>query len=570
MASNNGVFCKEQFLCPICLDVFIRPVSTPCGHNFCMVCITTYWNNTPVCRCPICKEEFETRPDLKVNTFISEFVAQFRLHDLPESRAGSSGEQTAGGGHTVRCDACGDAKRKAVKSCMECRRSYCDVHLEPHHKDGGLKSHTLVGPLENLKERICKDHTRLLILFCRNDSRLLCDVCAAASHASHDIIPVQQACEEKQALIGEAEAKAQQMIDDRQQKVQSLKESVSQSQRETEDVLADCVRDFTLLFYEVHQVQEELVKVMQEKQKAEERQADKLIASMEKEITQLRGSVANLQRLKSTTDQLLFLQDFQDPFNLPHTMDLSSLTLNRRVEIHHMRTSVSTSVSKLRALLGKMSRDVEEVSSGTSGLREATLRYVQQYEQDVLLDPDTAHPLLIVSIDRKQVRYSMGSGLWGAQILKPNMFTEHLAVLGHRGFSSQRFYFEVFVGDKTEWCLGVATASIQTSGSLTRSPNSGLWAIWFLVDKFETFSCPNVPVHFGKVEKVGVFVDYGGAQISFYDVQAATQIYTFTECSFTEELYPYFNPCDNEYGSNLEPMVIVPVDHTHGPEELDT
>ena len=164
---------------------------------------------------------------------------------------------------------------------------------------------------------------------------------------------------------------------------------------------------------------------------------------------------------------------------------------------------------------------------------DTELRHMQRFEVDVRLDPDTAHPLLILSDDGKQVRYN--EGLWLNQNLNPNMFTVHLAVLGLRGFSSCKYYFEVFVGKKTEWCLGMATASIQKRGALIRGPHSGLWAIWFLGNKFEDFSSPNEPVHFGKVEKVGVFVDCDGGQISFYDVETATHIYSFMECLFTEE-----------------------------------
>uniref|UniRef100_A0A8D0CRA6 B30.2/SPRY domain-containing protein n=1 Tax=Sander lucioperca TaxID=283035 RepID=A0A8D0CRA6_SANLU len=247
---------------------------------------------------------------------------------------------------------------------------------------------------------------------------------------------------------------------------------------------------------------------------------------------------------------------------LPHTMDLSTFSFNRQVEIHHIRKTLNKSMSQLRMLLNKMTTEIQQFSDGTDVSNDATLRYVQQYEVDIVLDPDTAHPLLILSNDRKQVRYSSDLGLWVNQNLNPNRFTEHLAVLGQRGFSSRRFYFEVFVGGKTEWCLGVATATVQRRGALVRSPYCGLWAIWFLKDKFETFKSPNVPVHLGIVEQVGVFVDYDGGQVSFYDVQTATLIYSFTECVFTEELHPYFNPCDNEFGSNLEPLIIVPVSRT--------
>ncbi|XP_074475116.1 E3 ubiquitin-protein ligase TRIM39-like [Sebastes fasciatus] len=545
MASSNPLLSEEQLLCPICLDVLTQPVSTPCGHNFCMSCITSYWNDVPVSQCPVCKETFLRRPDLKVNTFISQLASQFMSLQVTDAHIRSPEQQQARGGGAVLCDICTDTQREAVKSCLECLTSYCNVHLEPHHRVAGLKRHTLVEPLASLEDRVCKEHFRLLTSFCRNDRVLLCDVCAGLRHVNHDVVPVQRAYEEMKALLGDAEAKVQQIIQARLQKIRAIE----QSKTETKDVIANSVQDLAAL-----------VKVIEEKQKAAEEQADGFISGMKREITELQKTTMKLRELKQTEDPLSFLQSSPNPSILPHTMDLSIFSFNKQVEIHHILKSLSKSVSQLRMLLNKMSTEIQKVSDGTDVSNDATLRYMQQYEVDVVLDPDTAYPRLIISDDRKQVRYSEVSGLRRNQ--NPNMFTGKFAVLGQRGFSSPKFYFEVFVGGKTEWNLGVAKASAQRKGKLVLRPQFGFWAIQFVKDKFDTFSSPSVPVHLGKVERVGVFVDYDGGQISFYDVQTATPIYSFTECVFTEELYPYFNPCNNEYGSNLGPMIIVPVSRT--------
>ncbi|XP_071319142.1 E3 ubiquitin-protein ligase TRIM39-like isoform X2 [Trachinotus anak] len=557
MASNTSLLSEDQFLCPICLDTFTRPVSTPCGHNFCITCLTSYWDNEPICQCPVCKETFERRPNLKVNTFISELASQFMLLHATDAHIWSPDQVKADGG-AVLCDICGDIQQAAVKSCVECLTSYCSVHLEPHHRAAGLKRHKLVEPLANLEDRVCKEHNHLLASFCKNDKALLCDICASSLHVNHDVVPAQRAHREMKDLLADTEARVQQMIQERQQKVQATKESVKQSKRETKDVIANSVRDLTALVSEIQRSQAELVKGMEERQKAAEEQAGGFISSVEQELAELQRTAMKMRELRQTEDQLHFLLDFPKASLLPPTMDLSTFIFNRNLEIQHVEKCLSSSVSQLRMLLVKMNTEINTSSASN----DAMLTYLQRYEVNVLLDPDTAHPLLILSNDRKQVRYSMGASLWRIQNLNPNMFTEHLAVLGQRGFSSHKFYFEVFVSQKTEWCLGVATASVQRRGALVRSRHSGLWAIWFLEDKFETFSSPGKTVYLGKVERVGVFVDYHGGEISFYDVQTAALIYSFTECVFTEELYPYLNPCDNEYGSNLDPMVIVPVSRT--------
>ncbi|XP_058477538.1 probable E3 ubiquitin-protein ligase TRIML1 [Solea solea] len=555
MASSLHLLSMEQFLCPICLDTITQPVTTPCGHNFCMSCLTTHWNSNPVCRCPMCQETFERRPNLKVNTFISELASQFTLLHMTDANICSPAQPKDNSGCAVLCDVCTETQHEAVKSCLECQTSYCSDHLEPHRRAAGLRRHTLVDPVVSLEDRICKEHNHFFAMFCTDDNVLLCDICATLLHVNHNVVSVQQAHDDMKGQLRDKEIIVQEMIKKRQQNVSAVKESLNQSKIETTDVIDDSVQDFTALVSEIQKSQAELVKVIEEKQKAEEEEAEELISRMEQEVIELQRKQVELMELRQTEDQLSFLQNF--PHSSPtFLMDLSKV--NRTMEIRHMQKYLSSSTSQLRRLLNKMTTDINTFSVSNV----AALRYLQQFEQNIELDRDTAHPRLILSDDRKQVRFNMGQVLKRIQDLKPTMFMKHLAVMGNRGYSSGKFYFEVSVSQKTEWSLGIATASIQRRGILARSPHSGLWAMRFLKDRFEVFSYPGEIVYLGKTERIGVFVDFEEGDVSFYDVQTATLIYSFTECVFNEKLYPYFNPCDNEYGSNLAPLVIVPVSRT--------
>uniref|UniRef100_A0A3B5ML83 Bloodthirsty-related gene family, member 1 n=1 Tax=Xiphophorus couchianus TaxID=32473 RepID=A0A3B5ML83_9TELE len=78
LQSCEDFLSEEQFLCSICLDVFTDPVTIPCGHNFCKTCITKHWNISRHQQCPLCKEQFDPKPALRINTFISEMASHFR------------------------------------------------------------------------------------------------------------------------------------------------------------------------------------------------------------------------------------------------------------------------------------------------------------------------------------------------------------------------------------------------------------------------------------------------------------------------------------------------------------
>ena len=59
---------------------------------------------------------------------------------------------------------------------------------------------------------------------------------------------------------------------------------------------------------------------------------------------------------------------------------------------------------------------------------------------------------------------------------------------------------------------------------------------------------------------MGIFLDYEGGSVSFYNAETKTHIYTYSGCSFDEPLHPYFNPCVQDDGKNTTPLVVCPLE----------
>ncbi|XP_067266968.1 pyrin-like isoform X22 [Chanodichthys erythropterus] len=210
-----------------------------------------------------------------------------------------------------------------------------------------------------------------------------------------------------------------------------------------------------------------------------------------------------------------------------------------------------------------MKREQDELRTNYTRVKEQLqlhddLKRMQQYAVDVTLNPDTAHPSLILSDDGKQVR--LGDK---RQKLpdKPERFNTSVCVLGKEGFSSGRFYFEVQVKGKTEWDLGVARESINRKGQIILTPSRGFWTVWLRNEnEYAALSDPPVSLSLRvKPQRVGVFVDYEEGLVSFYDVKSSSHIYSYTDQSFTGKLYPYFCPSLNNGGKNSTPLIITPV-----------
>ncbi|XP_075947795.1 E3 ubiquitin-protein ligase TRIM21-like [Anarhichas minor] len=543
MAAANYLSSEDQFLCSICLDVFTDPVTTPCGHNFCKNCITEHWNTSDRCQYPMCKEVFISRPDLRINTFISEMVAQFR--QSAQQKTSSSEQQESKPGE-VPCDVCTGTKLKALKSCLVCLASYCETHLEPHLTMSGLKRHQLIDPVENLEDRMCTKHDKPLELFCKTDQMCVCMLCPVLDHKTHEFVPLKEEYEGKKVELKKTEAEIQQMIQKRRLKIQEIKHSVDLSEEDADREIVEGVQVFTHLKESVERGQANLIDTIKEKQKRNEKQAEAFIKELEQEISELMKRSTEVVQLSLSEDHLHVLQSVQSSniHHPPPTKDWTKVS----VPPASYEGTVMRAVVQLEETL---SRKIKK-------LLEAELKTVQKFAVDVTLDPDTANPSLILSADRKQVRTGKVR-----QCLpdNPERFSLNPCVLGTEIFSSERFYYEVQVKGKSDWDLGVVRESINRKTHVTLRTQDGYWTIFLRNgNEYKAATGPSVLLSLkSQPQKVGVFVDYEEGLVSFYDVDAAALIYSFTGCSFNEKLFPYFSPCQNYGGKNSAPLIVSPV-----------
>ncbi|XP_041849414.1 nuclear factor 7, ovary-like [Melanotaenia boesemani] len=556
MSAGSNQRSEDQFLCSICLDVFTDPVTTPCGHNFCKNCITQHWEDKVLYECPLCKDSFFARPQLNINTLLREMVDQFRRERQQEASSSSSEQQAAKPGE-VLCDVCTGTKLKALKSCLECLTSYCQTHLEPHRTVSGLKRHQLMEPVENLEDRMCRKHDKPLELFCRTDQTCVCMLCSVLDHKTHELVPLREEYEGKKAELGKTEAGIQLMIQKRRLKIQALKGSMKISKDAADRETAGGVQVFTPLMKSVERGLDQLVEEIQDKQKTTEKQAEDFIKDLEQEISELMKRSSEVEKLSRSEDRLHLLQSFSSLKAAPPTKDWTEVRVRQP-------SYAGTVVRAVDQLVETLRKEMKKLLS-----KNEVRKKVQQYAVDVTLDPDTAHPKLILSDDGKQVHHGDERKILPE---KADRFSQSANILGHQSFSSGRFYFEVQVKGKTGWDLGVARESINRKEKIIARPQNGFWSIRLRNgNQYEAAAEPPVCLHLQSgPEKVGVFVDYEEGLVSFYDVDAAALIFSFTGCCFTVKLYPFFSPCPNYGGKNSAPLIICPVNQDMKTESVSS
>uniref|UniRef100_A0A8C3KIN5 B30.2/SPRY domain-containing protein n=1 Tax=Calidris pygmaea TaxID=425635 RepID=A0A8C3KIN5_9CHAR len=178
---------------------------------------------------------------------------------------------------------------------------------------------------------------------------------------------------------------------------------------------------------------------------------------------------------------------------------------------------------------------------------------------DVTLDPDTAHPRLELCEDGKSVKDT-------STIRKvprnEKRFDSHLYVLAKEGYTSGRHYWEVDVGKRRSWALGIARESVTRKGTLTLSPKNGFWVMgctdgreyWAYTEPWTRLSVG------GKLPKIGIFLDISAKQLSFHNVHKKTTLYTFKvggNSSQKEKFFPFFSTGPGTAKPDEEPLEIV-------------
>ncbi|MCI4377034.1 hypothetical protein PGIGA_G00198770 [Pangasianodon gigas] len=353
MASSSNLLYEEQLQCSICLDVFTDPVSTPCGHNFCMICLKEFWDTSSHYQCPMCTADFPKRPELRVNTFISELSAQFKISFQVKSSS-TADQPLYLKPKGVLCDTCTKEKLEALRSCLDCGVSFCITHLMPHKTTAKLKKHKLIDPVENLEDYICQKHERPLELFCRDDQMCVCQFCILGDHKNHNTVPMEEESQKKKNHLVEIQKHVQKMIQNRQEKIEELKQAIELNKKHTEKEKTESMKMYSSLMRCIERSQVELLKVMEEKQNATERQAEQFIRELEQEVIELKKKNNEMEQVLHTQDHLKFLQIYpflhgplhsNDWNNVRNNSHLNMETLRRA--LHQLQESLSEEMKKL-------------------------------------------------------------------------------------------------------------------------------------------------------------------------------------------------------------------------------
>ncbi|KAJ1134777.1 hypothetical protein NDU88_001224 [Pleurodeles waltl] len=184
-------------------------------------------------------------------------------------------------------------------------------------------------------------------------------------------------------------------------------------------------------------------------------------------------------------------------------------------------------------------------------------RRARSFAAEVTFDPDTAHPWLVISEDDKSVKH--GDELQALPDT-PERYNYSMCILGKEKLTSGRHYWEVEVGDKSGWSMGVYDECANRKGMLTVKPEGGYWLVQLKDDVYEALTEPTILLNPLVAPKaLGLFLDYEAGRLSVYNLQDRSLLCTFPKASFPPVLRPIFNAGRIERTKNAGALRILPV-----------
>ncbi|XP_051783839.1 tripartite motif-containing protein 16-like isoform X2 [Erpetoichthys calabaricus] len=531
---------QDEFTCSVCLDTLTDPVSLHCGHNFCLKCLSNYWDQSQVCSCPQCRHTFTTRPELNRNTLLNEVIKKLKKTTLspppPQNYAGPG---------DVECDFCTGKKFRAMKSCLTCMASYCQTHLQPHYERDALKHHKLVDPDRNLKEKLCEKHQKSLELFCKTDDSCICMMCVVTGHNGHKMVELETEREEKQRQLGATLSDIKRRLEEREKTLKETRRAMQEMKMSVVREVEENEKSFTTLIRCIEESQMKLTERIREQEKREMEKAKGVMERLENGIEELKRREAELKDLSETKDHLHFLQTFSSRCVLPADGDSLSFTVTTDFSSEDLRKELSG----LTKSLEKISQWV--IMTRTPSAHEAPVFALQppepQSRDDFLkyfcpltLDINTAHRYLRLSEGNNKVSCERTKTEYPDH---PDRFDYWPQVLCREALTGTRCYWEVECsGDFMS--IGVAYKGLSRKGDgkeYILGNNDKSWclrcyhsqySVWHK-HKRTVISAPYSP-------RIGVYLDWPAGSLSFYSVSHTMTLLHRFNTSFTDPLYPGF------------------------------
>lgn len=209
------------------------------------------------------------------------------------------------------------------------------------------------------------------------------------------------------------------------------------------------------------------------------------------------------------------------------------------VALVNMQAALSEEMEMLNhqvGLRGSPTARPDGAVAGNTEAKDLLTMIKQRYAVDVILDASSANSRVLVSEDGKSLVGSANRVF--LHNLSGDRFNYSPLVSGTVGFSSDMFYFQVQISGAESCLVGVAKESMNRNIDGFPLPWTGGWTLLkATVDSQELYNGSIFEPHINLSRNpttVGVFVDYTKGEVSFYDADTGSLLYSHRQCVFNE------------------------------------
>ncbi|XP_038226758.2 E3 ubiquitin-protein ligase TRIM7-like [Dermochelys coriacea] len=385
--------------------------------------------------------------------------------------------------------------------------------------------------LESTKEpevgRVCEKHNEDLKVFCQEDQISMCMVChLSRDHREHTAVPIEEAAadykDQIQSRLEILKKEREKILSFKLNKESKSQELLKQLETEKQKIVSE--------FQELCQFLEEqkrlLLAQLEKLNKEIKKRRAEYVAKLSEEISSFSHLTSEMeQKCQQTASE--FLQDIKGTLS--------------RCEREKFQNPVAFS-SELKWRSWESSQRTASLETIMKKFKDSLSSSQRLDKVNVTLDPDTAHPQLIVSADRKSVRRG---DTWQDLPNNPERFDTELCVLGCEGFTSGRHYWEIELKEGEVCIVGVIRESVSRKGDIDFNPEQGIWAVLCNEDRYWALTSPGDFTPFSPSRaprRIWVYLDYEEGRVAFFDAGNGDSIVTFPPASFAgERIRPLFS-----------------------------